>query len=351
VASLTYGAAGVAYALYRIAVSRGDGRVIALADQWSQRAYALADDPDAFYDSELGVSREMVGDVSLFHSAAGLHFVRALVSASVGDLDTSHRASVAFVEHSRRRCQNPDLTLGKASILLALSEILENLPGSAEQVSIELSRHRGDELAEDLHHVLSDESMATSTLLPALGIAHGWAGLLYALLRWSIMTGVPPNTLVRERLDELLGWAEPHAGGVRWPVHNSSFPPDYVDGWCNGTAGHSLLFALAYDVLGRDEYAQAAVEAAESAHTTETGLGTLCCGLGGVAYALLCAHRITGDEKWRVRAEQAARSAAGCRLQSFYPDSLYKGAVGIAVLAQDLRDPANAAMPVFEPMA
>jgi eukaryotic-like serine/threonine-protein kinase len=345
-ASLTYGAAGIAYALYRIAVTRADARLIALADQWSQHAYALAQDASGFYSAELGITRDEVGDTSLFHSVAGVHFVRALVSGSVGDLEASDRALAALIDHSRRPCSNPDLTLGQASLVLGLSEVVESLPPS-ESTGMDLARERGAELTRHLEQILQTESMSTSTLLSALGVAHGWAGLLYVLLRWAQATKAPPAPIVAERLDELLEWAEPHAGGLRWPVYNGG-PVAFVDGWCNGTAGHSMLFALAYRVFGREAYAQAAIQAAESSQTTETDLGTLCCGLAGVAYALLSAHRITGDQRWRTRAEKAASSAAKCTSESFYRDSLYKGAVGLAVLTEDLRDPESAAMPVFE---
>jgi serine/threonine-protein kinase len=345
-ASLTYGAAGVAYALYRIAVRRADAHVIALADQWSQRAYALAQDANGFYSAALGITREEVGDTSLFHSVAGLHFVQALVSASVGDLESSDHALAALIDHSRRPCPNPDLTLGQASFVLGLSEVIETLPPSGG-TGIELARQRGAELTGDLQQILREESMSTSTLLSALGVAHGWAGLLYVLLRWAQATKAPPAPIVGERLDELLERAEPHAGGLRWPVYNVG-PIAFVDGWCNGTAGHSMLFALAYEILGQEAYGQAAIQAAESSHATDTDLGTLCCGLAGVSYALLSAHRITGDQEWRTRAERAASSAAKCTSESFYRDSLYKGAIGLAVLTEDLRDPDSAAMPVFE---
>jgi len=99
-ASINYGAGGIAYALLRIAQRRQDARRLALADLWSQKAYALATSDDAFYSAALQIDRNSVGERSLFHSAAGLHCVRALVSAAQRDGVTANRALRAFVQHS-----------------------------------------------------------------------------------------------------------------------------------------------------------------------------------------------------------------------------------------------------------
>ena len=342
VASLAYGAAGIGYALNRIAILRGDARLIALADRWVHHADVLADEPDAFYSDELGVEQAVAGEVSVFHSVLGLPFVRVLVSAAIGDADAAQRGVARLVDQSRLRCDNPDLTVGRASVLLALAEIVEALP-PADAASRALTLARGDELARDLTDVLRSDST-----LHHLGIAHGDAGLAHALLRWATATGMNPDPVVAERLDELLAIAEPHAGGLRWPVERMSGTPHYVDGWCNGAAGHAMLFGLAYERLGRDDYAEAALSAAMSAAATETELGTLCCGLGGVAYALLCAHRISGDSSWRALAERTARRAARCHSPAYHRDALFKGEVGVAVLLEELRSAERPGMPVFE---
>jgi serine/threonine-protein kinase len=112
-----------------------------------------------------------------------------------------------------------------------------------------------------------------------------------------------------------------------------------------------MVYALASEVLKKNNYAEIAITAAESAVCTATELGTLCCGLAGVGYACLAAHRLTGEPQWLARARDAARRAATCTADSYYRDSLYKGAVGVALLTQELRDPNSAAMPVFERLA
>jgi len=80
-------------------------------------------------------------------------------------------------------------------------------------------------------------------------------------------------------------------------------------------------------------------------------LTNLCCGLTGRAYALLALYRESGDVEWRDRAFILAERAAGRRKKAgddIARQSLYKGDVGVALLAADLANPEGAVMPFFE---
>jgi serine/threonine-protein kinase len=346
-ASLNYGAAGIAYALHRIAIRKGHAQLATLADLWSQRAYNVASAPHAFHVAEIGITEETVGLVSLFHSVSGLHFVRALISGSLGDFATSEWALAELLQQCAEPCDNPDLTLGRASLLIGLAELIEALP-FADVDTLE-ARRTGERLAIQLESILSSEEPRTSTRVSALGIAHGWAGLLYALLRWAAAIGAQPGEGVLQRLDDLAAMAEPHHGGSRWPVHNGTRELEYVEGWCNGTAGFAMLFGLACSVTCRPHYARIAIQAAESAYLTSTSVTSLCCGLGGIAYANLAAYRVTRDDEWRLRAEALAKRARNAA-DPQYRHSLYKGELGLLVLDEELLDPDSSAMPAFEPL-
>jgi eukaryotic-like serine/threonine-protein kinase len=72
-------------------------------------------------------------------------------------------------------------------------------------------------------------------------------------------------------------------------------------------------------------------------------------GLSGRAYAMLALHRASGDELWLQEGRKLALRALRPRmLDTPLGLSLYKGAVGPAVLAQELRAPTTASMPLFE---
>jgi serine/threonine-protein kinase len=344
--SLNFGAAGIAYAIYRLARARGESQLLALASAWVQRAFALSSHEKAYYEPDLGITPETVGQASLFHSACGLHCVDALIRVALGDEAGAARAIEAFVERSGRPCDDPDLTVGAAGLLLGCAELVESA-GTSALLDLNLLRKRGGEIADGLSEILHSEQIATSTRIRFLGMAHGWAGLVFALLRWTRATGRSTPPQLTAKLDELAELAIPHDGGVCWTMHNNS--SSFMPGWCNGTAGYTMLFALAHEVLRAPTYADLAERAAASAWNIETPHGSLCCGNGGNGYAFLATYRLTGARVWLDRARVAARRAFGDRAK-LPRDSLYQGRVGIALLASELDRPATAAMPLFEPV-
>jgi eukaryotic-like serine/threonine-protein kinase len=351
-ASVNYGAAGIAYALLRVAQRRGDPRLLAAADLWSQKALALAEHTGAFYSPELQIERETVGEISLFHSASGLHCVRALVSAAQGDTASANTALSAFVEHTKRPCGSDqpwaqiDLALGHAGLLLGCAELIESVP-DLPSLDLKFVRARGGEIAGELLARVRSESIEASKPTN-LGIAHGWGGLLFSLLRWAQAVRSDPEPVIGERLRELGALAQPSGAGLGWPVHTQD--QSVADGWCNGSAGHSMLFALACQAFRDEVFGDFAEKAAVSAWSSRLGLGSLCCGQGGIGYALLSLHRLTGEDRWLQRARVAAQRAAADRTKHFPDGALYKGALGVALLVEDLGEPHISSMPLFEPV-
>jgi eukaryotic-like serine/threonine-protein kinase len=351
-ASVSYGAGGIAYALLKVAQHRNDPQLLAAADLWAQKAYAMTAREDAFYNPALQVERATVGAISLFHSESGLHCVRALVSAAQADSDSANRAIAAFASHAQRPYAGHDplgsidVTRGEAGLLLGCAELVESiqdLPG----FDLGAVRASGEGIAGHLAALLQAETIESSSLT-SLGIAHGWAGLIFALLRWAHATQGNPEAALRVRLEELAILAEPNGTGLRWPVRTDS--STFMDGWCNGAAGYAMLYALAYSVLREARFAVIAEQAAISAHLGATTNGSLCCGQGGIGYGLLTLHRLTGDTVWLQRARSAARQAEVYGLKQLPRDALYQGALGVALLTDDLNDAAGGAMPLFEPV-
>ena len=155
-----------------------------------------------------------------------------------------------------------------------------------------------------------------------------------------------------ERNGRPVQWAILLVDGLRWPRlrrDSRSSSGDFVPSWCNGTAGFVHLWLIAERVLGDEGYRELAYGAARDAlGPMESGVD-LCCGLSGRAYALLALHRASGDEFWLGAARKLAFRALRPRiLDAPFALSLYKGAVGPVVLAQELREPVTASMPLFE---
>ncbi len=344
-ASVNYGAAGIAYALYKLSIARDDAELLAAADVWARKAEILAGDDLAFRGHEGEITEESAGKAALFHAPPGLHAVRALVGLAFGEPTRAAPALEDFLTASRVPSDKRDLTTGKASLLLGCSELLDAMDASSCDTTGLVAR--GDELRDELRRLVAASDFATDEAVPYLGIAHGWAGLLFALLRWSQARGQSAEPY-RAKLDELAGLREPHGAGMRWPIHNrTALQPSYMDGWCNGAAGHALLWALAHERLGVAEYAVHAARAATSAWSSRARHGTICCGLAGIGYACAAVHRVTGDPAWLTRARLAARRACEDRSEPKYVDSLYKGALGATLLYLEL-DAGRPATPFLE---
>ena len=166
-------------------------------------------------------------------------------------------------------------------------------------------------------HLQSLAPIAEEPTLRFLGIAHGWSGIIYALLRWREATGFGTSAGLVARLDQLASAAEPTAVGLRWPRlrrDGRSRSVDFVPSWCNGTAGFVHLWLIAERVLGDNGYRELACGAAHDAlGPVESGID-LCCGLSGRAYALLALHRASGDELWlrEARNSRCVRFAPEC---------------------------------------
>jgi hypothetical protein len=108
-------------------------------------------------------------------------------------------------------------------------------------------------------------------------------------------------------------------------------------------------------MLRIEEYGTLAERAGFDAWESEGQIGNLCCGFAGQAYALLNLYKHTDDKAWLHRAQGQAQRAARSILETpagnelgLQPESLYKGELGVAVLAAELERPEFAAMPFFE---
>jgi serine/threonine-protein kinase len=350
--SVNYGMAGAAYALYRIACVHEDPATLALADMWSVRAIQMKGHPDAFLNTQMGITPQTVGTNSLYHTAVGLHCVEALIARARGDV-VSHQAAIdAFITISVEQCDNLDLTLGQSGLLLGCALLLDAAPQSHFIDTSHLITH-GNAVLEAIWGVIEGyPPVKQCVAFPYLGMAHGWAGVLYATLCWCQTTGRALPITFAQRLHELQMCAEPDQHGLRWRrqiVNSGREHSEYFPSWCNGTAGFVYLWTLAHQNLGERSYLELAEAAALSIWEDTDQMGNLCCGLVGRAYALLNYYKQSGAALWHDRAwELTRRALAGWERPESWRDSLYKGDTGLAVLIADLQRPEWSAMPLFE---
>lgn len=354
--SVHSGASGIAYALYRIACIRDDAKLLAAADLWSTRAIRHRNDPDAYFDRNLDITEANVGVASVAHSAIGTAFVHALIALASGEFVIAQQALDLFVmEATTRPCPNPDLFLGRAGHLVACASLFE----AAEHAQAYVDRPRLKQLGDDMSRRLASElaehpPISAGGPIDYLGAAHGWSGLLYALMRWAEAADAPVPDDVPVRLQELAQCAIEAEHGVRWPIRFRAAADyneqDHMTGWCNGGAGHTHTWLLAHSLLGDPTLLDLAHKSAAQAYDDSSPKSAtfLCCGMTGVAYALLALHRATGQAERLSEAHRLAQAASADIRSPWLPRlSLFRGALGLALLSADLGEPGGATMPIF----
>lgn len=355
-ASVKGGAAGIACALYRVALAREDAGLLSLADVWTEKA-AREEGDEAYFNRDgdrgsSGILPEVVGPVSLYHSPTGTHCVQALIAHVLGNPAAQHQALRQFLEVARQPCLNPDLALGRSGVLLAAALLVDTLEGKPPADLLAL----GDEILAGLWEEIGalppiPECAGRFHGWANLGMAHGWAGSLYATLQWSRAASRPLPPGMTERLAELAGCARPRGRGLCWPWRGEN-GEDHgtMAGWCNGSAGFVFLWTLAERQLGDPAYRPLAEGAAWNAWEDFGGPANLCCGFAGRAYALLNFYKAGGGEEWLTRARDLAERSALAFEQGGTETlrGLFWGEAGAAALAADLIRPEGAAFPCFE---
>jgi serine/threonine-protein kinase len=345
--SVATGSAGLASMLGRLSRVRGEPKLLALAGAWMERTVARLGEPTAFYSAERELSEKAVGRTSLLYTASGVHVVRASLAHARGDAEAHARAAEDFIRASSQPCTFVDLSVGRAGTLLGCTLLHEAGPTPW------LRAYGDGVLAELWRTVEGFGPVGRSRELSNLGMAHGWAGLLYAVLRWCVATGQPPPEGLEERLYQLAGCAEFTGRGLRWRwtfvASGDTWRSVSMPGWCNGSAGYVFLWTLAHRVLGDGRWLRLAEQTAWHVWEGGSGPASLCCGLTGRAYALLDVHRATGEAAWLRRAVRLAEDAsrvAGSLAE--HSASLLKGEPGLALLVAELEAPEKARLPFLE---
>lgn len=347
--SITYGAAGIAHFLLRVARSRDDEVLLAAADQWATRAASEISTSGAFWNVERGIIPEILGHSSLFHHAAGIHCVQALIAHARGDDVGLQRAVDAYCTASER-CDQIDVAFGRSGLLIGCAMLLAVAPPHLAASLMTL----GHKLSSDIWTQLDAQPpLPENATLTTLGAAHGWCGYLFATMRWCETSGTELPAQLPDRLQQLASLGQPSGRGMYWPRKIPGVASNDLlsASWCNGSAGYVHLWTMACKLVGPGfGFERLARKAAwHCCEAVADAPGDLCCGLAGRAYALLQLHRFTGESAWLDRARAIAKHAvASPKIPPNRLNSFFHGDIGIALLTADLTAPKFACMPLFE---
>ena len=147
--SVTYGSAGIALGMLHAAQRRGDSGLLAAAHAWAHRAIRESAEEGAFYNSEIQITPDLVGESSPYHSPSGVHAVAALIARAAADPLAQVEATARFLEVADRPTAGLDLTTGRCSTLLGAAILLDACPNDAPFGASAL-RDFGDRVLADL---------------------------------------------------------------------------------------------------------------------------------------------------------------------------------------------------------
>jgi serine/threonine-protein kinase len=354
--SIYFGAAGLVWFLYRAAQIREDAHLLAAADLWLQQLMSRIESTVSFEIP--GDSHRRINPASLYLHRCGAHYVHALVSHSRGDLVSTTRQVQAFMNFLETKNDGlAEIIDGGSGALVGGSMLLDILFCTSQLDAGPLVERLKEKALYQSNDLQNLAAIGEKNSLPHLGIAHGWAGILYAQLMVHNALRLPPPTAIHDRLDQLATQAEPMGRGISW-VGTIQHPGQdseglmYAPGWCSGSAGYVFLWTLAHDVFQEDRFLELAEKASWHAWEHPDRFPNLCCGLTGRAFALLRFYRHSGKSEWLGRAQQLAKFAFHSldheSVWEGHTLSLFRGALGPALLAVELEQPERAVMPIFE---
>ncbi|HTR53043.1 MAG TPA: lanthionine synthetase LanC family protein [Kofleriaceae bacterium] len=312
-ASIAFGGAGTAYALWRLGMPRHAAAWLrGSLDDRRRAAFKL-------HDGHRAIERD-----SYSHGRAGLLWLRNLI--------VEPRAPDAITAYVRAidRVNAAEFVAGRAGHLTGVRLLL------ARRDDTRL-RAAGEALASALVRSLRARAKRGWRAIDAAGFAHSWSGVMHALLAWHQLRARPIPGWLADELRALHAAWTPGAARI----------PDKAASWCNGGAGTLLLWTKAFELTHDDRYRDAARGAASHAVRAKTDDPTVCCGRGGVAFALLALARVDATRDWRALALKVAIRAVKTR-QLERPNGLYYGHPGLVCLALDLLSENPVGFPTIE---
>lgn len=345
--SIVFGAAGTAYFLYRLSCLRDNPDFLSMADLWNNQGLSQSQNEDGFFNKYLSLNANIVKPISFYYNEPGLHFMQVIISHAMGDEISLQEAVNNYMITSQVKCNSIELNMGKTGILNGCSLLMKILP--ANQLILECGNKILSEIWQEID---SFKTIKECFNFPYLGLAHGWAGLLYGSLHWCQATKQELPSSLELRLEELSEMGENFQNGMRWKQNINGKKRgslEYVPWWCNGTAGLIHLWIIADRILGNNLYLHLAEKAAINVLENSSGIADLCCGLAGAAYSLLNLYKYSSEQYWLIKAKELAiKALENIYFLNNYPFSLYKGMLGIALLLEELESPLDAYMPLFE---
>ncbi len=286
--TVQHGLAGTLAVLARLSHLRADATVVALQESISSAIVR-----------HLGAERHRLP--GLFYGASGTAWSLVDAGRALGRTDLVERG-IGVALSLPTAWPNPDLTHGLSGLGTCLLYLAQQT-GRADLLE------RGVACAEEVDRMAKDDGGRVYWKVPesfdselagysSYGFAHGTAGI-GAFLLWAGSVGNRAGLLRRAEQcgDVLLDAAVRENGASYWPATpGASVNPVH---WCNGSSGVGSFLCRLYAITGEKRFLLAAEEAARAVMITRWRVGNAYChGLAGNGDFLIDMAQVTGDEEF-----------------------------------------------------
>lgn len=300
---------------------------------WMQRLDVSCTGPLAFEFPDLMPSLLAKG---LMSGVLGPPYARAYAGAVLGNAELVESSVREFSKGASDLLGGAErlaeLWGGAASFVLATKSLETRLGDTHDAERKMLASLRvaaRKQLIEELSMPVEERPKSPLGGRPYLGMAHGIAGELYALLASG---GDLPDHVI-ERLDALAANATIEGDLVAWPAAlGGEVPSSLWPTYCNGTPGMLELWSTAFEKTGNKTYLELAQKCAITTFGLRTPVASLCCGVAGQAVALIRYGQKCDDPKGLKRGQTRLRMTFA---MSADEPGLLKGDAGIAFCALD----------------
>jgi len=347
-----YGEAGIAYAMYRYALTRDSTYHLNLAEKWIDKAFAHSKDDDAFSNPSFDTGNTLVTEYSTYNQLPGLYGVLAFISYAKGDFTKVKGCASKLLSYCHKnKSTGKDLTLDILGIALLLIHILQrDIKDILQDKRIEIEQAVEEIIKPSLHNVDSVTLITSSST--NLGIAHGIAGQLYVVLKWYEYRQIKVSSKFFMQLDKLIALTIPYGSGICIPWRSEEQQNFHtISGWCNGSAGIAMLLCDVVKITQERKYLPIIEKFIWHCWEDNTTAPNLCCGLSGRAYALAYYGHLSKNPIWQTRAQYLADKAIESNYtvnpEDMPTHSLYKGQLGIALMALEIASTSQISMPFF----
>lgn len=302
-ASLANGTAGYVFAAWRRFRASADRSDLQAAERFMSTMLRPGN----------GSAMPPAGRGSLLYGAAGIYFAAALVHCEWGNRRAAVESTREFL-HAAEDAAGLDATFGIASTLIGGTILHHRLRADAvtvDELEDFLAGH-ASRILRRLHRAGID-----ALELPVLGLAHGAAGVIYAIARVTHELHLPVPGALESALKHLCERPE-DANAEAWARKSL----------CNGAAGMVKFWLSAWRLLRQQRFLDLARRSAfEAGQVHECTGPSLCCGLSGRALSLLEVYEETGERMWLARA--CGLRDAAMMLPKDEQSGLLKGALGV----------------------